>query len=126
MKKEIFALILLAVLAAGSAMHLIFLRRVTADVTGLLDGAYRTAEASDWESAEALAEQADEKWHSADAYMHIFIRHPETDSTADAFYDFLGSFYHRDMAELRKTYLAVKAHVANIYEMEKITPGSIF
>ena len=62
----------------------------------------------------------------ADSYTHIFIRHPEIDSTTDAFYELLDSVSAGDIKTTQGAFEKVEAHLASIAGMEHITIGSIF
>ena len=125
MKKEIFTAALFVLLLAAAVFNVHHLREMTDGLSSLVGEAYHDAEAGQWESAEAKAEAALARWDAADVYTHIFVRHSETDSVSEAFYEFLGEIYKRDAAGAHAECLALAARLDSIYSMERIRFGTV-
>lgn len=124
MKKELAAGILLAVLIVVSAWNVVYLDRFVTDLTSTLTRSHAAAENGDWETARSLAEEATKRWNEADGYTHIFIRHPEIDSTADAFYELSQVLLEEDEG-YPAAFGKLHYHLASIRGMEYPTLGSI-
>ena len=125
MKKEWFALLLLSGVILGSILNLRFLRGFTAELEDQVTDACTAAEGGNWAQAEEQAAEAMARWTGSDKYTHIFIRHGEIDAVTDAFCTFIGAIRSRNPDSLYSARLALSAHLAGIYEMERLTPGSI-
>ncbi len=126
MKKEIFAALLLVILAGISIWNLHYAESLTTELTQTLDASLTMAADEQWAQAVALAESASNRWRGADSYTHIFISHNKVDLTTDAFGDYLGELYRNDIGGARGAHQKLSAHIETIYEMERITLKSIF
>ena len=87
MKKEIFALSLLLLLFAASLFNIRAFDRLCLDIAGQVSASAEAMEKGETDAAREHLNNALSTWLDADSYTHIFIRHPEIDSTADAFYE---------------------------------------
>ena len=125
MKKEWFALLLLLAVILGSVLNLRFLRGFTDDLERRVSAAWTAAEAEDWATAEEMAAETMDLWTDSDKYTHVFIRHGEIDAVTDAFCSFMGAIRSRDGSSIYAAQLALISHLSGIYEMERLTPGSI-
>lgn len=74
----IAAAILLAMLA-GTLAHSFYLAAFTRNLTTLLEQAEASAEQEDWDTAAKLTQDAYDRWQKKDLYLHITLRHDETD-----------------------------------------------
>ena len=125
MKKEGFALILLMAVILGSFLNLRYIRRFTGGLELEVREAWEAAQEEDWPLAEKRAAGSMERWTGADKYTHIFIRHGEIDAVTDGFCDLLGAVRSRDLSEVYAAQLALRCRLTGLYEMERLTPGSI-
>ena len=125
MKKEWFALLLLAGILLGSAVNLRFLREFTGELEDMVAAAAEAAGEEKWETAAETAAQAMERWTCADRYTHVFIRHGEIDAVTDGFCSLLGAIRNRDRGSLYSAQLSLRARLIGLYEMEQVKPGSI-
>ncbi|MBD5118713.1 MAG: DUF4363 family protein [Clostridiales bacterium] len=80
MKRLYLAIGLIALLAILSGLHIWQLGRVTGQLTDLLTQAQELVEREDWEGAARLTRQAKERWMEWEAYLHITLRHADTDA----------------------------------------------
>lgn len=126
MKKEWFAIALLAVIFAGSFWNLRHLSELTEGLLQLTETSFRAADEEDWAIAASAAEAAEKRWTDADPYTHIFIRHPEIDAVTDAFCSYRGAVTGREPGELFGTYLSLCEHLRSLRGMEQLSFGSIF
>ena len=125
MKKELLALMLLLGVIWGSSENLRCLRRFTAELDRNVTSAVSEAEAEHWIDAEALAAHAMENWTDKELYTHIFIRHGEIDGVTDGFCTLLGAIRSQDKSAIYAAQLALRNRIAELYEMERVAPGSI-
>lgn len=126
MKKEIAAGIILALLFAGAIVNIHYVDKLSQGLIAQVEDARGMAGAGDYQAAQKVLAGAIYQWMDADSYTHIFIRHPEIDSTTDAFYELLDSVSAGDIKTAQGAFEKVEAHLASIAGMEHITIGSIF
>ena len=80
MKRLYLSVGLIALLAVLSGLHIWQLNRVTGQLTDLLTQAQELVEQEDWEGAARLTRQAKERWMEWEGYLHITLRHADTDA----------------------------------------------
>ena len=126
MNKEIFAAIILALLAIISVWNLNYAQRLTNELNQAVDASIEFAQSGQWQKATKIAESASERWNNADSYTHIFMGHTELELTTDAFGDYLGELYRCDLGGALGAHQKLIEHIKTIYEMERITLKSVF
>ena len=124
MKKEIIALLLLVLLFAASLFNIWYFDRLCLDIAGEVKASAVALERGEPEAAQEHLNSALHTWLVADSYTHIFIRHPEIDSTADAFYE-LGQALEENSESCRAAYDKLLYHLESIRTMEHLRFGSI-
>lgn len=124
MKKEIIALLLLVLLFAASLFNIWYFDRLCLDIAGEVKASAVALERGDMEAAQEHLNSALHTWLDADSYTHIFIRHPEIDSAADAFYE-LGQAMEENSESCRAAYDKLLYHLESIRTMEHLRFGSI-
>ena len=125
MKKEWLAVALLLSVTLGAVLNLHYLKSFTEELDDRVEEAVSQAEAGNWAAAEALTLDAVRDWTSMDKYTHVFIRHGEIDAVTDGFCSLLGTLRSQDPGSLFAAQLALRNRLAELYEMERLTPGSI-
>ena len=83
------------------------------------------SDGGDFSAAEAALDTAIEHWIAANAYTHIFIRHPEIDSTSDAFYELKELLAEQNADGFPSAFDKLKYHLNSIDKMEHIRLGSV-
>ena len=124
MKKEIIALLLLVLLFTASLFNIWYFDRLCLDIAGEVNASSDALERGDMDAAQEHLNSALHTWLDADSYTHIFIRHPEIDSTADAFYE-LGQALEENSESCRAAYDKLLYHLESIRTMEHLRFGSI-
>lgn len=71
---------LILLLAALSGLHVWCLGRFTDQLADLLTQAQEQVEREDWAEAVRLTRQARERWADHEGYLHITLRHTDTDA----------------------------------------------
>lgn len=80
MKRILIAAAILLFTFAAMLCHSFYISAFTDDLSAILETAEARAEEGDWTSARELTHTAREKWEAKDAYLHILLRHNETDN----------------------------------------------
>lgn len=125
MKREMAAAILFLLLIAGAWWNLHAVDTLTQDILDCLEHSQQAMEQGDPAGAGAAFDQGLKRWLDADSYTHIFIRHPEIDSTTDAFYELQEQLFSQEEDCLPAAYDKLRYHLASIREMEHLKLGSI-
>ena len=87
MSREMLASLLILLLIAGAWWNISAVDHLSEDMLSALDESQQAADEGDAVRALEALDRGLERWLQADSYTHIFIRHSEIDSTADAFYE---------------------------------------
>lgn len=124
MKKELCAAVLLAALIVGAGLSVRHMDALAADMLTYLDRSEQFADSGDSARAEQELDKALDIWLHSDGYTHIFIRHPEIDSTSDAFYE-LKQALAENSEGLSSCYEKLRYHIISIDTMEQFRLGSI-
>ena len=80
MRRLYVSVALITLLAVLSGLHVWHLNDFTGQLTGLLTQAQELVEQEDWEGAARLTRQAKERWMEYEGYLHITLRHADTDA----------------------------------------------
>lgn len=126
MKKEIIAILLLALLFLGSLYNIHVIEDM---VTTLEDGvstSFKAAQSGDFDKARILINEAATDWLSRDGYTHIFIRHAEINATNEAFFDYISDICAEDIGSAEGSYGLLISQLDSLKTMEEISFGSIF
>lgn len=126
MKRELFALLLLALLIAGAFLNIRHIDSLTQSVSACLDRSEKYAGEGDFDGALAAFESGLSLWHSARSYTNVFIRHPELDATYDTFYELEEALLQQDAEALPAVYSKLQYHLSCISFMEHLSAGSVF
>lgn len=124
-KREYMAIAVLALLLALSVWNLKSIDTLTGDIEIALSKSQSAAEKLDFKTARQRLGEGLELWLSADSYTHIFLRHPEIDSTADAFYELQQVLMQEDATACAAAYGKLRYHLDSIDGMEHLSFGSI-
>jgi len=71
---------LILLMALMSGLHIWHLERFTGQLTDLLTQAQEQVDREDWAEAARLTRQAQERWIGHERYLHITLRHTDTDA----------------------------------------------
>lgn len=125
MRRELAAALLLALLFFGSLWNIRCLDLLIGRLEQETEEAIQYARRGDFPSAEQALDRAIERWVAANAYTHIFIRHPEIDATSDAFFELKGLLGEENLPAADAAYSRLRYHLDSIDEMEHPRFGSI-
>ena len=124
MNRELAAGALLLLLIAGAWWNIHAVDTLTGDILAGLDASQAAEEQGKHLAAQAALEKALTRWLEADSYTHIFIRHAEIDSTADAFYELQSQLLSGE-GDSSAAYDKLRYHLDSIQRMEHPSFGSI-
>ena len=124
MKRELAAGALLLLLMAGAWWNIRTVDRLTGELLAGLDASQAADEQGDHLAAQAALDKALNRWLEADSYTHIFIRHAEIDSTADAFYELQAQLLAGE-GDSSAAYDKLRYHLDSIQRMEHPSLGSV-
>ena len=124
MKRELAAGTLLALLIAGAWWNIRAVDQITGEIMAGLDTAQAAEARGQPEEAREALDKALKRWLEADRYTHIFIRHAEIDSTADAFYELQSQLLSGE-GDSSAAYDKLRYHLESIRQMEHPSLGSI-
>ena len=85
MKRLWAAAAILAVLLGGTLWNAWYAERLTGGMIQQLKQAQERTAQGDWEGAAELSEQAFQSWQDHEAYLHILMRHSDTDESLSSF-----------------------------------------
>ena len=125
MKKEWIAAALLFLLFAAALVNIACLDRLVGRIEEDIERARDLAAADDFPAAEAALDEAIARWVAANSYTHIFIRHPEIDSTSDAFFELKELLAEENADGFPSAFDKLMYHLNSIDEMEHIRLGSV-
>lgn len=125
MSREWAASLLILLLVLGAWWNIAAVDSLSDDMLSRLERSEQAALAGDSAQALELLDSALELWLRADSYTHIFIRHSEIDSTADAFYELRQLLLSEDLESCGAAYGKLRYHIISIQEMEHPSLGSI-
>ena len=80
MKRLYVSIGLIVLLAALSGLHIWHLNSVTGQLTALLTQAQEQVKREDWDQAARLTRQAKDCWMEHESYLHLTLRHTDTDA----------------------------------------------
>ncbi|WP_297214062.1 DUF4363 family protein [uncultured Flavonifractor sp.] len=126
MKRLWIALALLGAIFAGTLLHIRSLHGFTDRLSTLLGQAEELAEAERWEQAAALTVQARDIWTGRDVYLHVLLRHGDTDSIYTAFRETLALLESREYGEYAAANARLTTQIQLLYEAEQLTLKNIF
>ncbi len=126
MSREVLASLLLLLLIVGAWWNIRAVDSLSGYMLSSLEESEQAADKGDWAAALKAMDNALERWLKADSYTHIFIRHSEIDSTADAFYELRELLLSGDLDSSGAAYGKLRYHIISIQEMEHPSLGSIF
>ena len=126
MKKELFTAFLLIGIFAACLANVSYIGKLTDEINKLICQSQELAAEGNWQASAEAAEESVRVWHEHDAYIHIVLKHADIDSATDAIYDLLAEVYSHSAGNVDGTALRAHYHFECIYNMERISFGSLF
>ncbi len=120
----IAAAILLAVLT-GTLAHSFYISSFTRNMIVLLEQAEAHAEQEDWEAAARLTQDAHDRWQEKELYLHIALRHDETDVVYTGLREVEEFIQRREDGEYSAANARLIANLELLSEAEQLTIKNI-
>lgn len=126
MKRFWIALLLLGAIFTGTLFHIRSLHGFTDTLSALLEQADELAAAEQWNQARALTVQAKDSWGDRDIYLHVLLRHADTDSIYAGFRETLALLDSQEYGEYAAANARLVTQIQLLYEAEQLTLKNIF
>lgn len=126
MKRIWIASAILLLIFFATLFHSQGIKTISADLVALLEKAEENAEQGDWTAAKELTETAQQKWESRDFYLHITLRHSETDSIFTGFREVTEFIECREGGEYSAANARLIAELDLLAGAEQLTLKNIF
>ncbi|MEG1858178.1 MAG: DUF4363 family protein [Pseudoflavonifractor sp.] len=121
MKRFYIALLLLAALFSATLYNAHFLNTLTSQLTDLLAQAELAAEAQQWGDAEELTQHANHLWQEHTMYLHILLRHNDTDDVNLGFREVQALILKQDAADYTAANARLMVEIELLYEAEQLS-----
>lgn len=126
MKRLWIALALLAALLCGTLLHTWSLGGFTRTLTHSLEQAQNLARADRWEEARALTEDSLDTWRGRDVYLHVLLRHADTDQIYAGFQEVLALLESGEYGEYAAANARLVTQIGLLSEAEQLTLKNVF
>lgn len=126
MKRLWIALALMGAILGGTLAHTWFLRGFTGELTSALEQADGLARAQRWEEAAALTEETFHSWRDRDVYLHVLLRHADTDEIYAGFQEVLALLDSGEYGEYAAANARLCTRIALLSEAEQLTLKNVF
>ena len=121
MKRIGIAIGLLLIILTGTLAHSFYIASFTHDLSLLLEAAEAEAEQGAWDKAEELTEIARDKWEQRTTYLHITLRHTETDEVYTGFREVAEFIQCQEAGEYSAANARLIASLELMAEAEQLT-----
>ncbi|MEQ2455255.1 DUF4363 family protein [Flavonifractor hominis] len=126
MKRLWVAVLLLGAVFGATLCNTAYLRGFTGELNSLLEQAQRLAEAEDWPRALELTEQALQTWKARDVYLHVLLRHSDTDQIYASFCEVEQYLTCRESGEYSAANARLLTQISLLSEAEQLTLKNVF
>ena len=126
MKRLWIALALLAALLCGTLLHTWSLRGFTQGLTHSLEQAQELTRADRWEEARTVTQEALQTWRERDVYLHVLLRHADTDQIYAGFQETLALLDSQEYGEYAAANPRLITQIELLSEAEQLTLKNVF
>lgn len=126
MKRILIASAILILTFMATLGHSFYIASFTEGLTDLLEAAEANAEEEHWDTARELTQSARDRWDSRDAYLHILLRHSETDSVYTGFREVTEFIQCQESGEYSAANARLIAELELLSEAEQLTLKNIW
>lgn len=125
MKRLWIACGILAALFAATLYNAGYLDRLTASLSDRLTQAEARAEAGGWAEAARLTEDAFRDWESHTLYLHVLLRHADTDDINSGFQEVAELIAAQEHGEYSAANARLITQIRLLYEAEQLSLKNI-
>ena len=126
MKRELAAGLLLLMLLLGAALNIRHVDALTEELLVSLDRSEHAAERGDFNAALTAYQNALTLWQQSETYAGVFLRHSDTDTASDAFYQLEAALRQEDEQSFPAVYAQLRHRLQVIDRMERLSLGAVF
>ena len=126
MKRLWIALALLAALLCGTLLHTWSPRGFTQDLTHSLEQAQELTRSDRWEEARTVTQEALQTWRGRDVYLHVLLRHADTDQIYAGFQETLALLDSQEYGEYAAANARLITQIELLSEAEQLTLKNVF
>lgn len=126
MKQIRIAFSILLILFSITFFHSIVIKAFAEDLSLLLEEAESYAESNNWDGAKTLTDIARQKWTDRDLYLHITLRHNETDAVYSGFCEVVEFIECQEAGEYSAANARLIAELSLLSEAEQLTLKNVF
>lgn len=119
MKRFWIALALLALVFSASWGNTFYLEHLAGQLSAMLAQAEALGEAGDWDGAMELTRRAEALWEEHDTYLHVTLRHGDTDAIFLSFQEVKELIHCREEGEYSAANAVLLGHIHLLYEQEQ-------
>lgn len=119
MKRLWIALALLVLVFAAAWGNTVYLERLSGELTALLTEAEALGETGSWDRALELTRRAETLWEEHDAYLHITLRHTDTDNVFLSFQEVKELLQCREEGEYSAASAVLLGQIRLLCEQER-------
>lgn len=121
MKQIAVAVGILGIIFTSTLGHSLYISSFTKELTLLLEKAEINAEAQNWEIADELTQTAQNMWNDKDGYLHILLRHDDTDCIYAGFREVTEFIQCQENGEYSAANARLIAELELLSEAEQLT-----
>lgn len=125
MKRIIIAGAILLLVFVATLSHSFYISSFTGHLTSLLEAAEARAEEEDWAAADELTLSAKSRWDAKDPYLHILLRHSDTDAVYTGFREVIEFIQCQEGGEYSAANARLIAELELLAEAEQLTLKNI-
>lgn len=126
MKRLWLAAALLAALLTATMWNARHLDGLTGALIEQLEEARQLAGEARWQEAETLVKEARDRWRAHDTYLHVTLRHGDTDEIQLGFEETLRLLQTREVGEYAAASSALTGRLSLLSEAEQLTLENLF
>lgn len=126
MRRLWIALGLLILVFSGSMAHSQYLERITHQMSDHLSAAQDYATENQWEDAMARTSEAHQIWQENDIYLHVSLRHSDTDEITESFQGMEELLSCQDLSQYSAANARLLTQIYLLWEGERLSWKNIF
>ena len=121
MKRLWIALALMGAILGGTLAHTYSLQSFTGALADALEKAQTLARDDQWEQAVSITEQSLQTWRERDVYLHVLLRHADTDQIYAGFQEVLALLSSQEYGEYAAANARLMTQISLLSEAEQLT-----
>lgn len=121
MKRAYIAMGILLAVFAATLYNAHYLNAFTADLSDCLTRAEAQAEGGDWTAAAETTQQARAQWEARTLYLHIMLRHGDTDDVNIGFREVTEYLREQERGEYSAANARLITKIGLLYEAEQLS-----